>query len=712
MDTENLNKTLRAGDYIRYLSLFAVEMSNSGHAGLPLGCADIGVVLFREIMRFNPEDPHWLNRDRFILSAGHGSILLYSLLHCAGFPITIEDLSRFRKLGSKTPGHPERDMALGIETTTGPLGQGIANAIGIALQEKMLEARFNEEDFPLFSYTVYALAGDGCNMEGISQEATSLAGHLGLDNLIVIYDSNDITIDGSTGLCFTDDVGKRYESQGWFVEKTISSDLNDFIEKIKNLKKKKGKPKLLIVKTTIGEGLNKLKGSNKIHGRPAGIEEIAFFIQSSKIRPLFEEKFGKEAVQNTASLMEICKKYITERKYPVESKEDVEFIQESLSKRKKEYEKWKNLFDKYKKNEKDKFEELKKYIEGKIPQTLVDSLLNYREDKADETRNISGRVLNVCAREMPQIIGGSADLAESTKGFINNSNYVERKDFYGRNIHYGVREHAMGGIGNGLALDNLFIPFSSTFLVFSDYMRPAIRLSAIMKLKHLFVFTHDSITVGEDGPTHQPVEHINSLRLIPDLLIFRPANAIEMAFSYLYFLMIHQGPAAIICSRAKISEEVSKIDGDREKLFEDFKKGALIIYETSPGNTPHIILGASGTEVGIALNCARMIEKETNKNVRVLSIPCLELFNKSPEGYKKKLLENDNIPFAFIEASSHRAVNTFYKENILLMDIERFGISGKASEVVAELGLEPDSIYKKIDALYEVKNKRRLSISF
>ncbi|MBI4979587.1 MAG: transketolase [Spirochaetes bacterium] len=682
-----------AGDYIRYLSLFGVESAKSGHPGLPLGCADIGVLLYRYFLTYNIDHPKWINRDRFVLSAGHGSMLLYSLLHTAGYNISLADLGQFRQLGSKTPGHPEYDVNLGIETTTGPLGQGFANAVGIALEGKMLAAKFNKEGFPLFTFNAVTLMGDGCNMEGVSYEAASVAGHLGLDNLIAIYDSNKITIDGSTDISFTEDVGKRYEAQGWHVVRCKADDIDCLAATIESVKKVTGKPKLCIVTTTIGEGLDKLRGSNKVHGAPAGIDEIVYFIQNSTMRPLFEKKLG---TADSAKLKEIMLKALADRKPPVESDEVYAFVREHAAETTKAYNTWEDMLEQYKSKYAADYQALEAYMSFSIPPSLRDKLIHFTDEKPDATRNISGRVLNLCAAAIPQIVGGSADLIESTKATIKNSPYVTKDDFSGRNIAFGIREHAMGSIGNGVALNGTTIPFTSTFFTFFDYMKPSVRLAAIMKIKHLFIFTHDSIYVGEDGPTHQPIEHLNALRLIPDLTVFRPANDVETAFSYLYFLEEAKGPVAVICTRQNIEDLAYRYGNDREKLYDDFKKGGYIIQETEANNRPDIILAASGSEVGLALAVTKLIEQREGKKVRVVSIPSLENFADSDATYRSFVLGDGDIPTVFIEAASHRGVKLFYGKNIRTVTIEEFGHSGPAKKVSDKLGFTADSVYAKI----------------
>jgi len=695
----NQAKLKKSADYLRYLALECIEQAHSGHPGLPLGCADLGILLYRYVLRFNPKNPRWANRDRFILSAGHGSMFLYPLLYSAGYDISLDDMGNFRQLGSKTPGHPEYELDYGVETTTGPLGQGFADAVGIAIEGKMMAQTFNEKGFNLFDYTVYTLMGDGCNMEGISYEASSMAGHLGLDNLIAIYDSNNITIDGSTDITFTEDVAKRYEALGWVVDFGDSSDMETVFNKLQNLKELKGKPKLLILTTTIGEGLDKKRGSHSIHGAPAGIDEIAYFIQNSSIKELFEEKYGEKSINDIDKLKEVVSERIKNREPLLNFSEHLEFMKEGANHSKTVYDEWLKLLENYKKSFPEKHEILSSYLSFKLSDSLYNELLNYSESKPDASRNISGRILNLCAEKIPQIVGGSADLVGSTKATVKSSAYIRRDDFSGRNIAFGVREHSMTAIGNGLALNKVLIPFTSTFLTFFDYMKPAVRLAAMMRLNHLFVFTHDSIYVGEDGPTHQPIEHLNSLRLLPNLYTFRPANDVETAFSYLYFFKHMNGPAALILTRQKLGEEMMGVipgGGTREELYKNFEKGGYIFYETDNTREPELILCGSGSEVSLALSTAKLVEERDKKRVRVISIPCLELLNKADIPYKETLFNHHKKPLVFIEAASHRGVNFLYGKQVILIDIESFGLSAPGNRLGEHFGLTPEAIYKQI----------------
>ncbi len=693
----DVDKVRKAGDYIRYLSLFGIENAQSGHPGLPTGCADIGVVLFRYILRFHAADPAWPGRDRLVLSAGHGSIFLYALLHSAGYNYSLFDLANFRQLGSATPGHPEYDIARGIETTTGPLGQGFANSVGMAIEGKILSQKFNRKNYPVFDYTVFTLMGDGCMMEGVSYEAASLAGHLGLDNLIAVYDANRTTIDGSTDITFTEDVRKRFESQGWHVENADSEDLQDFHKKTAHLRELKGKPKLVIVRTTIGTGLDKMKGSNKIHGAPAGIDEVVYFIQNSKVKPVFARVCGEDTVENGDKLRDVCLKNIGERTLPMESGESYEFFRENEKEQARRYDEWRTMLENYKRDHPAEHAELSRYLNPVVPDSLKNALLNYRENKADATRNTSGRILNLVADAMPQLVGGSADLAESTKANISSSFSMTKSDHLGRNIAYGVREHAMGAIGNGMALSRIHYPFSSTFFTFFDYMKPAVRLAALMKIKHLFIFTHDSFHVGEDGPTHHPIEHLNSLRLIPGLYTFRPANDLETAFSYLYYLDEMKGPACLVLTRQKLPEALYRFEAeDRKALYADFKKGAYVFSQTDPAARPDMILGASGSEVGLAVETARILEERNKMNVRVVSVPCLELFGNGNADHRDRLLEKGAVPFVYIEAASHRGPALFYDRNMLLVSLDQFGVSGPPVKIAEKFGMTPEGLYSRI----------------
>lgn len=701
MISEDLPQIRRSADYVRYLSLESIERANSGHPGMPLGCAELGVLLYRYILNYYPQDATWINRDRFILSAGHGSMLLYSLLHAVGYKISLDDIGNFRQLHSKTVGHPEYNIEDGIETTTGPLGQGFANAVGSAIEGKMLAQWFNTDDIKLLDYHVFALMGDGCMMEGISYEAASIAGHLGLDNLIAIYDSNHISIDGHTDITFKENVAQRFESQGWLVEEADIKNIAEVHNKLEELKKAKGKPKLLIVKTIIGEGIKEKRDSEKIHGAPAGIDEIAYFVQHSTIKEsLFEPAWGKDTVNDETGLKELLNKRIENKKdvpllpYP----ECLEFMNKGVNENIKTYKDWQKKFAHYKHTHPEKYKQLMTMLEFTLPAELEQQLLNFKQEGKAATRGVSGAILNLCAEYLPQMTGGCADLAGSTKAGIKGSDYLKNGNFKGRNIAFGVREHAMGAIGNGLALNKTMIPFTSTFFTFFDYMKPPIRLAALMGLKHLFIFSHDSIYVGEDGPTHQPIEHLNALRMIPELHVFRPGNDVETAFSYLYFLKTLNGPAAVITTRQKLTAEIfNRPAMERTELYKQFSNGGYVFYESSQGETPDIILTASGSELALAMQTAQLLEQKNNLKVRVVSIPCLELLNKKESSYKDSLFP-EGVKKVLIEAASYRSVNTFYSKDVLVIDIQDFGKSAPGEKVAEYFGFTAEKVLDKIKA--------------
>lgn len=694
MGKDEIKDIVKAADYLRYLSLMAIEKASSGHPGLPLGCAELGVVLYRYILKYNPKDGNWLNRDRFVLSAGHGSMLLYALLYMSGYNYSIKDIENFRQMGSKTPGHPEYDPELGVETTTGPLGQGLANSVGLAIEEKMLQSRYNKDGFKLFDYNIITLMGDGCNMEGVSYEAASLAGHLGLDNLTAVYDSNKISIDGSTDITFTEDVKARYEAQGWYVESTDAEDVQDLHAKLDKLTAmREGKPKLLIMKSVIGKGVDKLKGSSKIHGAAAGLEEIEYFVRNSTVSELFVKEYGEKVLSDEGALMKLLKAKAAGEEDFIVDNETISFMAARTEEVEPEYNEWNTKLRDYAQQFKEESEQLNSLMAKLTPSSLKEKLLNYKEEKPAASRAISGNILNMCADEMPGIVGGSADLVGSTKATVKSSQYIAKGDFTGRNIAFGVREHAMSAVANGLALSGLLLPFSSTFFTFFDYLKPAMRLASLMKLPQLFVFTHDSLGVGEDGPTHQPIEHLNAMRLIPDMQVFRPGNDMETAFSYLYYIE-KRVPTAVVCTRQKLSAKAFEIEQDRNTLYKNFCKGAYLFKESTGEGGADIILAASGSELGTALEAAEKLEAD-GKNVRVISIPSLELFASSEAAYKDALFEGGSVPVLLVEAAGHRAVEQFYAKNVHICAPDSFGHSAPAPEVFEKFSLTTEAVYNK-----------------
>lgn len=619
---------------LRFLSVDAINKANSGHPGLPMGAASMCYVLFKEHLKFSPKDPSWVSRDRFIMSGGHGSALYYSLLNLFGYDIKIEDLKEFRQMGSKTPGHPEIDMTEGVDMSTGPLGQGLASAVGFAVAEE-----FNREKYKAISNYTYVLCGDGDLMEGISSEAASLAGHLELSKLIVLYDSNDITIDGRVDITFTEDVKKRYESYNWnVIEVKDGNDYDEVNDAIKNAKRS-DKPTLIIVKTIIGYGSVNKSDTSSVHGSPLGEEETK----------LTKEAFGWDK----------------EKTFYVSDKLRT-YLQDIIDKKNKEYDKW-----------------IKDYPDFRFTDYYVE--LDELKEVArgdDATRNHSNKIINKLSERMLNLIGGSADLGASNKTLIKNDGYFKKESPTERNIAYGIREHAMAAIVNGLTLYGGIKAFCSTFLVFSDYLKPSIRLAALMDINSIFIFTHDSISVGEDGPTHQPVEQLIGLRSIPNLRVFRPCDGIETAVSY--YQSLKEGPSAIILSRQNLKE----LDIDRQ----DELKGAYIASKEE--KELELILLASGSEVALALEVKERLKNKYN--VRVVSFLSFEVFNSQSKEYIDKVLpSNVRKRYAIEKASSY----SWYK--YIGLDgkgtfVDKFGKSAKEKDLDKYFSFDIDSLVNKV----------------
>lgn len=684
----DLQSIEKIADQVKYFSLMGVQRAKSGHPGLPLGCAGIGTLLYHSLLDHHAAEPRWKGRDRFILSAGHGSMLVYSLNHLYGYKISKDELANFRQVGTYTAGHPEYELDRGVETTTGPLGQGFSNAVGVALEQKMLDSRFSKYNKDLFDKNVFVIMGDGCTQEGITNEAASLAGHLGLDNLIAIYDDNNISIDGEVSIAMSENVGDRYKALGWDVDFASDEDLSDIASKLEKLKAmRSGKPKILITKTIIGRGLDKMAGTHKVHGAPAGVSEVAYFAANSNMANIMEKRYGTKKAEE---LVQHIEAELESGDFSVQ-----EDIQSLLDERKKEcaamYEQYQSSFEALSEEAKTDIASYKNQV---LPEALKKELFAYRSE-ADATRGVSSNVLQLIAKHLPQLIGGSADLVASTKATIKDSHYVQKGDYSGRNIAFGIREHAMGAIGNGLALGEKFIPFTSTFFTFLDYMKPAVRLAAIMKLKHLFVFTHDSIYVGEDGPTHQPIEHLGSLRLVPGINTFRPANDIETALSYLHFLE-HDVPAVVLGTRQGLEAELFQRAIDSEALYESFKKGAYIFAES--GGTPDIILLGSGSEISTLYPVKKELEA-AGKKVRLVSMPCSTLFDAAGKAYQKEILGDGNIPVFFAESASHLGHSLFYRDEIHTQSMTSFGESGPYKKVAEHFGFDSKSLLAQVKSL-------------
>lgn len=656
MDIKNL-----CVNTIRILSVEAIDKANSGHPGLPLGAAPMAFTLFSDIMNFNPKNSNWINRDRFILSAGHGSALLYSLLHIFGYSLTIEDLKEFRQKGSLTPGHPEYGHTEGVEATTGPLGQGVAMGVGLAMAQMHMGELFNTEDFKVFDNYTYVLTGDGCLMEGISNEASSLAGTLELSKLIMLYDSNNITIEGNTDVAFKENVRARYEALGW---DTFSvEDGNDLEEIRKTIEKAKltNKPSLIEIKTKIGYG-SVVEGSEKAHGSPLKSENTKKL--KEKLNWCYNDKF-----------------YVPNEVY--------QYVDEVLKEKEKVEEKWNKQFEEYKIKHKDLYLKLQSFLNMEKPVELLnsDELYNFSEDLS--TREASGKILNKISKKMSNLFGGSADLAPSNKCVMENFEYFSHNTKFGANIHFGVREHAMAAIANGLFLYGGIKPFISTFFVFSDYLKPALRLSALMKLGVIYIFTHDSIGVGEDGPTHEPIEQLAMIRSIPDVVVFRPCDWKETAAAWSYALNNDKHPTVMVLSRQKLK--------NIENTGRGALKGAYILKDSRNGN-PELIVIATGSEVGIALEAADILEKEGRK-IRVVSMPSMELFEMQSEEYKNKILPDSIRKRISVEALSDFGWYKYIGLDGKSIGMKSFGISAPGKEIFKTFDITTERIVKESNNL-------------
>ncbi|MBI2472192.1 MAG: transketolase [Planctomycetes bacterium] len=648
---------------IRTLSADAVEKAQSGHPGLPMGFADIAFVIWMQFLRFNPENPQWPTRDRFILSPGHGSMLLYSLLHLFGYDLSIDDIKQFRQFGSKTPGHPEYGHTQGVETTTGPLGQGFANGIGMALAEKIMSDRFNKGGVKIIDHHVYGVVSDGDLMEGITSEAASFAGHLGLSNIIYIYDCNQITIEGSTSIAFTEDVARRFEAYHWRVFKIDGHNHIEIAEAIESARNESEKPSLIIARTHIGKGSPNKQDTASIHGEPLGTKELE----------LTKENLGWPKDKTF---------YI-----PDEVKQ---LCQSRVAELKEEYENWQTLFKKYIREDTKMSQLWDSYFKKEIPAELESELLKIIKKDTIATRTASGEMMQVIAQQVSCFIGGSADLCPSTKTYMKNFPSIDRNKFDGKNIHFGIREHAMGGILNGLALYGGIIPFGSTFLTFSDYMRHSIRLAAMMKIQVIYVFTHDSIFLGEDGPTHQPIEHLPSLRLIPNLLVIRPSDATETAAAWVTALNHKNGPTALILSRQDMPVINRSMYPSQCKL----NYGAYILKDSD--GEPDIILLASGSEVSIALEATlKLLEKGVK--ARLISMPSFELFRQNSKEYKNNILPPACIKRVAIEAAATCDLYEFVGLDGLVIGIDRFGASAPAKTLAEHYGFTAKNILHEIN---------------
>ncbi len=646
----------------RLLSADAIDNANSGHPGLPVGCAEIGAVLYGEIMNFDPQQPDWENRDRFILSAGHGSMLQYSFLHLSRYDLSLNELKNFRNIDSKTPGHPEYQLTPGVETTTGPLGQGFANAVGMALGEKMKAAKFNTKKYKIIDHYIYVLIGDGGMMEGISSEAASLAGHLGLEKLIVFYDDNNISIEGSTDISFTEDVAQRFKAYNWHViEEVDGHNINEIRSSVENAKKEKNRPTLIITQTKIAYGAPTKEGTAEAHGSPLGEKEIE----------AMKKKFNFPADKKFHIPPDV-KDYFKQRQKELNDKrnswEEMHSLWAESSPELKE--RWDRSENNY------MTKDLKKIIEELEIETPI------------ATRKASGKILNKIADHIEYLIGGSADLSPSTKTYLNNYDEIQSNIYNGRNIRFGVREHAMGSIINGIALYGGFRVYCSTFLVFSDYMRPSIRLAALMNLPIIYIFTHDSIFIGQDGPTHQPVEQLESLRLIPNLEVLRPADSDETKAVWHEALKNISGPTALILSR----QNLPLLYKDKD-VWSGVELGGYSILSTDSNSYDYNLL-ASGSEVSTAIQVAhKLINK--GKKVNVFSIPNKENFLGKRAKYLDDLISNSKKNIV-IEAGVKNGWESLIKDDIQYICVNNFGASGTKEQIKEKYGFRLDQILEKI----------------
>jgi len=646
----------------------AVQKANSGHPGMPMGMADAAYVLWTKFLRHNPKNPQWSDRDRFILSAGHGSMLLYSLLHLTGYEVSLDEIKNFRQLGSITPGHPEYGMTPGVETTTGPLGQGFGTGVGMAMAEAYLADKFNKDDHKIVDHFTYAIVSDGDLMEGISHESASLAGHLKLKKLIYLYDSNQISIDGSTDLAFTDDTRKRFESYGWDVQ-TIDGHDRDEIEKAILAAQQTDAPSLIECKTHIGFGSPNKQDTADSHGAPLGEEEIQ----------LTKKKLGMDPDQKFHIDEDVLKEY----RKAVEK--GAEFESE-----------WNNLFSDYKKADPVDGDSFKNHISRTLPENWDEILPVFDADeKGMATRKASGLVINELDDHIHQMIGGSADLTGSNKTDMDEKGIFNSDNYSGRNIHYGVREHAMGAALNGMALHGGLIPFGGTFLVFSDYNKPAIRIAGLSKIPSIFVFTHDSIGLGEDGPTHQPIEHLASLRATPNVNVIRPADANETAIAWKSAIQNSQGPSLLVLTR----QNLPTIDRSKYASVSGAEKGAYILKKEE-GDLPDLILMATGSEVQLVLDAAEKLEAE-GESVRVVSMPCWELFEEQSKSYRDEVLPPQVIKRISVEAGATLGWHKWVGTEGIVMGIDRFGESAPYEEVYDHLGLTVDKVIENAKSLLQ-----------
>ncbi|HLS35666.1 MAG TPA: transketolase [Bacillota bacterium] len=653
---------------IRTLSIDAIEKASSGHPGLPMGAAPMAYTLWSKHMNHNPNNSSWFNRDRFVLSAGHGSMLLYSLLHLSGYDVSIDDIKQFRQWNSNTPGHPEVVDTDGVEATTGPLGQGFAMSVGMAMAEAHLAAKYNQENFNIIDHYTYALISDGDIMEGISHEAASLAGHLGLGKLIALYDSNDISLDGELNLAFSENTAKRFEAYGWQVLRVEDgNNIEEISQAIKQAKETTDKPTLIEVKTIIGYGSPNKSDSHQAHGAPLGKEEAS-----------------------------LTKEYYNWDHKPFEVPEEVyEHFKQVIAERGNKVEKeWNQTLANYEKEYPELAEELKQIIYQELPENWDEQLPTFIPEEDNlATRAASGKILNSLATKIPHIFGGSADLASSNNTMIEDADNFSKDNYAGRNIWYGVREFAMAAAANGIALHSGLKPYVGTFFVFSDYLRAAIRLSAIMQVPVTYVLTHDSIAVGEDGPTHEPVEHLAAVRAMPNVSVIRPADGNETKAAWRLALEATTHPTLLVLTR----QNLPTLENTEQLAYEGVKKGAYIISD-SEQETPDALLLATGSEVQLAIKAQQEL-KTQNVDVRVISMPSWDRFEKQDEAYREKILPKEVTARLGIEMGSSLGWHKYVGDQGAVLSVDTFGASAPGEKIIEEYGFTVENVVKQVLSL-------------
>ena len=653
MDTSGIKAVATA---IRTFSMDAVQRAGSGHPGQPMGCAELAATLYGEVLHHDPQDPGWMNRDRFVLSAGHGCLLQYALLNLCGYDISVDDIRNFRRLGSKATGHPEYGVVPGIEVTTGPLGQGLANAVGMAIAERMLAARFNAEH-AIIDYHTYCIAGDGDMMEGLSYESCSLAGHLGLGKLIVFYDSNGVTIEGSTGLCFTENVHRRFQAFNWQVLEGSAYDIPRILRLIDRAKREPSKPSLIVMKTVMAKGARTMEGSHQAHGAPLGEAEVRATKEALGVPP--DSEF-----------------YVP----PAAS----EFLQGKKRAWQESRREWQRTFELWARENPGRHAELQRFLHE--PDLGAAQLPAFEKGGQAATRTAGGEVLKALMAQLPNLVGGSADLSQSTSTAIKGLEAFSSRNPGGRSLFFGIREHAMAAISSGIALSGLLRVFCSTYLVFSDYMRPSIRLAAMMKLPVIYVFTHDSVLAGEDGPTHQPVEQVASLRAIPGLTVLRPGDAEETVAAWKIAVTNRKGPTALIFSR----QAVRTYQKDDPHWESNLEHGAYVVSDSA--GRPETVLVASGSEVGLALETKRSLGAD---NVRVVSVMCRELLLKAPAEAREKVIPRGARRIV-IEAGSAQGWEGIAGDSGVVISVETFGKSAPTRDLCGEFGFTPQAVADRI----------------